>query len=211
VITAILSSIILYETVLTNNILSEVGLFGIFLSSMFSHLTVIGRGIFGPTFLLLTQIYHPILLGAFAGWGGAIGEVTTYYLGSVISEAVEEKEDNRLKKWINKYGLIVILFLAATPLPDTPIILLAGSSRFPVLKILIIEGIGKTLFYSLGALFGGFIFTSLSDIVGSLITSTIIVGASMAFCIAVSWEKSREKILKLINKYVIQINKKGSG
>ena len=201
-VAAVISGIILYETVIANNILGEIGLFGIFLSSLFSHLTVIGRGIFGPTFLLLARSYHPLVLGSFAAWGGAIGEVTTYYLGSVIREAVEEGKENGLKKWVNRYGLIAILFLAATPLPDTPLILLAGSSRFPILKILLIEGIGKTLFYSFGAFFGVFFFRSLSDIVGSLITSTIIVVASIAFCIIVSWEKSRKKIFEIGKKIV---------
>ena len=192
-VAAIISGIILFETLVANNILGEIGLLGIFLSSLFSHLTVIGRGIFGPSFLLMAPIYNPIILGFFAGLGGAIGEVTTYYLGSTIREALEEEKENRFKEWINKYGLIVILFLAATPLPDTPIILLAGSSRFPLLKILLIESVGKTLFYSFGAFFGVFFFTSLSNIVGSLITSTIIVVASIAFCIIISWEKSRKK------------------
>lgn len=198
--TVIISGIILYETMVENNILGEIGLFGIFLSSLFSHLTVIGRGIFGPTFLILAQVYNPLVIGFFAGWGGAIGEVTTYYIGLTIREAVNEGKENSFREWIDKYGLILILLLAATPLPDTPIILLAGSSRFPVIKILIIEGFGKSLFYSFGAFFGVFIFVSLSDIVGSLITSTVIVGASIALCVLLTWEKSRKKIFKIGKK-----------
>jgi len=67
-VAAIISGIILFETLVANNILGEIGLLGIFLSSLFSHLTVIGRGIFGPSFLLMAPIYNPIVLGFFAGW-----------------------------------------------------------------------------------------------------------------------------------------------
>ena len=62
-VAAIISGIILFETLVANNILGEIGLLGIFLSSLFSHLTVIGRGIFGPSFLLMAPIYNPIILG----------------------------------------------------------------------------------------------------------------------------------------------------
>lgn len=200
VVTAIISSIILYKTVIVDSLLGELGLIGLFFSSLFSHLTVVGRGIFGPTLLLLTSVYHPVVLGCFAGWGGAIGEVSTYYLGSAIRETVEEEKENGLKEWINRYGLIIILLLAATPLPDTPIILLASSRRFPISKILLIEGIGKTIFYSFGAVFGGLLFRNLTDIVGNLVSSVIIVVASLAFCIIVSWEKTRNKLFEIGNR-----------
>lgn len=201
---AIISGIILYETVIASNVLGEIGLFGIFLSSLFSHLTVIGRGIFGPTYLLMVGVYHPLVLGSFAAWGGAIGEVTTYYLGSIIRDAVEERKKDIFEEWINRYGLIVIFVLAATPLPDTPLLLLAGSSRFSILKTLFIEGVGKTLFYSFGAVFGNYLFLSLSDVVGNLLSSTIIVIASLIFCIIVSWEKSRKKIFEIGKKIFLK-------
>ena len=201
VTTAIISAIILYLTLIVGSLLEEVGLFGIFLASMFSHLTVIGRDMFVPAFLPLTVIYHPLLLGLSAGLGGAIGEVTTYYWGLGIGGALDEKErDNILSKWIEKYGLMAILLVAASPLPDTPIVLLAGSFRFPLRKLLIVEGIGKTLWYSLGAALGGFLLTHLSVFLEGLVLSTIIVIASAAICVIASWSKSREKVLQLLRK-----------
>jgi len=197
---ATLSGIFLYETLIANNFLGEAGLSGMFLAAMLSHLTVIGRGIFIPAFLTLTSTYHPIILGTAAGLGGALGEATTYYLGLGIGEALEAK-DKTVYKWINKYGLIAILILAASPLPDAPIILLAGSSRFPFSKILLIEGIGKIILYILSAIFGGFLFLGLTDLMGELLTSILIVIASLILCIIVSWEKARNKILKPLEKW----------
>jgi membrane protein YqaA with SNARE-associated domain len=195
--TAIISGFILYETVIANNILGKIGLLGLFLASMFSHLTVIGRGIFVPTFLALTGVYPALVLGFVAGWGGALGEITTYYWGLGIRGAIAEDEDNEISRWINRYGLIAILILAATPLPDTPIVLLAGSNRFPLYKILLIEAFGKIVLYSFGAIFGGLVFTGLTDMIGNLLTSLLIVVASVIFCVVISWEKSRNKLLEL--------------
>jgi len=197
---ATLSGIFLYETLIANNFLGEAGLSGMFLAAMLSHLTVIGRGIFIPAFLTLTSTYHPLILGTAAGLGGALGEATTYYLGLGIGEALGAK-DKTVYKWINKYGLIAILILAASPLPDAPIILLAGSSRFPFSKILLIEGIGKIILYILSAIFGGFLFLGLTDLMGELLTSILIVIASLILCIIVSWEKARNKILKPLEKW----------
>ncbi|MEM2110569.1 MAG: hypothetical protein QXX08_01680 [Candidatus Bathyarchaeia archaeon] len=199
--TAIISAVILYETLITGNLLRENGLFGIFLAAMFSHLTIIGRGIFLPTFLPLTTLYHPLLLGLSAGLGGAIGEVTTYYWGLGIKEALRNNEkENILTKWIKKYGILALLMVAASPLPDTPLVLLAGTARLPLLKIIIIQGIGKTMLYSFGAAVGGFFFVQLSSIIEELLFSSIIVVVSVTFCVIVSWRKSREKIFHFLKR-----------
>lgn len=201
VLTALISAIILYMTLIVGSLIEETALVGIFLASMFSHLTVLGRDMFVPAFLPLTTIYHPFLLGLSAGIGGAIGELTTYYWGLGISEVLEEKErKNLLSKWIEKYGLIATLLVAASPLPDTPIVLLAGSNRFPLRKLLIVEVIGKTIYYSLGAVVGGFFFTGLSGYLEELTLSTIIVAASVVICVATSWRKSREKVLQVLRR-----------
>jgi membrane protein YqaA with SNARE-associated domain len=206
--TAVISGVILYEMVIKNNFLGEIGLAGIFFASMLSHLTVVGRDIFVPTFLPLTSVYHPMVLGSIAGWGGAIGEMTTYYWGLGIRETIKQDETkNGFFKWINKYGLPAILLVAASPLPDTPIILLAGSARFSKVKLLLIEGVGKTLWYTIGAVLGGFFYLSFTEHVGELVTTTIVIIASTIFCIIVSWEQSRSKIFYLVRKIVSKLQK----
>jgi len=200
-VTALISAGILYETVFVGGFLKEAGLIGIFLASMFSHLTIIGRDMFVPAFLQLINDYPPLLLGFSAGLGGAIGEVTTYYWGLGIRKALEEEDNNSvLSKWIEKYGLIAILLVAASPLPDTPIVLLAGSARLQLKRFLIVEAVGKTLFYSLGALLGGAIFAHLSSFVDELVLSTVILISSIAFCVVASWSKSRKKVLQLLRR-----------
>jgi membrane protein YqaA with SNARE-associated domain len=201
VLAAALSALLFYEAVIANNILEQLGLIGIFFAAFLSNLTVIGRDLFIPLFLSITALYNPLLLGASAGWGGALGLVTTYYGGKGIAEALEgNNSGNKVSEWIRRYGLLAIFIFAATPLPDTPIILLAGSSRLSLPKILLVEGAGKTLWYTLGALLGGILFRSISDIVGSLVTEAIIVAASIIFSVLASWRKGREAIFRRVKK-----------
>ena len=201
VLTAVISALILYQTLFVDPLLKETGLIGIFLASMFSHLTVIGRDMFAPAFVNLIKHYPPLLLGLSAGLGGAIGEVTTYYWGLGIQEAFSENERNSaVSKWIEKYGLLAILVVAASPLPDTPVALLAGSARFPLGRFLLVEAVGKTVFYSFGAAVGGAIFQTLNNSVDEWIFSILVVAASIILCVIASWGKSREKIIGLLRR-----------
>ena len=163
--TAVLSAAILWRLMVDPSSLGQLGLLGVFTASMLSHLTVVGRDMFVPMYLPLTSLYPPVALGAAAGVGAALGEVTTYLLGWGIAESLKENSgnvENRLTRWIKRYGLWAILLVAATPLPDTPIVLIAGSSRLHIGKLFLAECIGKTALYSLGAVVGGAFFTGLS-------------------------------------------------
>jgi len=199
--TAVLSAIIIYQTLFVSNIVEEAGLIGIFLSSLFGHLSVIGRNLFVPAFINLTKHYQPFILGFSAGIGAAIGEVTTYYWGLGISKVFQkDRQNNPLSQWMNKYGILALLIVASSPLPDTPIALLAGSSRLSMKKFLIIQIAGKVLYYSLAAALGGIIYAELSNLMGELVFSALIVVASIALCVVTSWSKGREKILQILRK-----------
>jgi membrane protein YqaA with SNARE-associated domain len=172
------------------------GLGSIFLVSMISHLTVVARDMFIPMYLPLATVYNPLVLGVAAGLGAAIGEVTTYVLGWGVAETIEEREgeDSRLSRWIRKYGLWAVLLVAVTPLPDTPIVLLAGSNKLPFGRLFIVEAVGKTVLYSIGAIVGGFVFTGLTGAFGGVGASALMVAGSLVFCVLVTWKKSRDML-----------------
>jgi membrane protein YqaA with SNARE-associated domain len=195
-IVAILSGIVLWRWTIDPDTLGQFGLTGIFVASMLSHLTVVARDMFIPMFLPLASIYNPVILGASAGIGAAIGELTTYFLGWGVAESLEENmaDDSRLSRWIRKYGLWAILLVAITPLPDTPIVLLAGSRKLSFSKLFAVECIGKTVLYSLGAVVGGIVFTGLTGSLGNMAASVLMVVGSLIFCILVTWGKSRDLI-----------------
>ena len=196
-VTAVFSAILLWQTIVKYKSLDQLGLVGVFLASMLSHLTVVARDMFIPVFLHMAPKYNPLILGGSAGLGGALGEVTTYLLGWGIAESVrgnQSKMEDKVAKWVSKYGLWAVLLVSLTPLPDTPVVLLAGSNRLPFTKLLIVEVVGKTAYYTLGAVIGTFIFTGLTEIFGTLLTSAIIVTISIMFCILVTFKRSRDAL-----------------
>jgi membrane protein DedA with SNARE-associated domain len=152
----------------------------------------------------MATVYSPPILGIIAGWGGALGEVTTYYLGWGVAEFVrgnDGEKGDEVDGWIKRYGLWAVLLVSITPLPDTPIVLLTGSGRLPFKKLLLVEGIGKTIYYTLGAFIGGFIFTDMTEVLGGFYASTIVFSFSLAFTFLVTWSKSRNAILRLIERF----------
>lgn len=196
--TAVLSALVLWRSMVDPDSLGRLGLIGVFVASLLGHLTVVAKDMFLPMYLSLTSTYHPGALGLAAGTGVALGEVATYILGWGIAESVEDeriKTENRLADWIRRYGLWAVLLVASTLLPDTPIVLIAGSNRLPFKKLLVAELLGKTTLYSVGAAFGGFVFNGLVGVFGSLATSLFTVAVSILFCIGITWERSRELIL----------------
>ena len=196
VFVAAVSTYVLWRWTTNPESLGQIGLGSILVVSMVSHLTVVARDMFIPMYLPLASVYNPLVLGASAGIGAAIGEVTTYLLGWGVAESLTEQgvEDNRLARWIKQYGLWAVLLVAITPLPDTPIILLAGSNKLPFAKLFAVECIGKTILYTLGAIVGGFVFTGLTGAVGGGTASLLMVVGSLVFCVLVTWKKSRDMI-----------------
>jgi len=202
---AVISAIVLWYTLIAQKGFGQIGLGSIFLVSMLSHMTVVARDMFVPMLLSLSSSYNPLLLGIFAGWGGAIGDVSAYFLGWGVGESIRDRQqenEDHLTRWIRRYGLWAVLLFALTPLPDTPILILAGSSRLPFKKLLLVQGIGKTALYSLAAFAGSFFIEGLSGTVGSLYASGAIVALSIAFCILVTWNRSREALFGWLEKLI---------
>lgn len=204
VVTAIFSGFVLWKTMIEQVSLGQFGLGGIFLASMFSHLTIVGRDLFVPLFLPLATVYNPILLGTITGWGGAIGDLSAYFLGWGVAETIRgsDVKEDRLTIWIKRYGIWAVLLFSITPLPDTPIVMLAGSSHISFKKILLAQGVGKMVLYSLGAIVGGFVFSELTESVGSIYASAFIAILSVSFCIIINWRRSRDLILSWVERLI---------
>ena len=205
---ALISGGLLYRLMVQGNSLGQLGIFGVFFAAMLSHLTVVARDMFMPLFLPLASIYNPVILGTAAGTGAAIGEVTTYFLGWGVAESMAPMSDSedRIAGWINKYGLWAVLLVAMTPLPDTPIVILAGSKKLPFTKLAAVEIFGKSALYSVAALMGGLVYGGLENTVGSMLSSVLIVIASLVFSVAVTWKPSRDWLFGWIEKLVPRLN-----
>ncbi len=203
--TALVSGYLLLLLFTDSSRLEAMGLGGIFAASMLSHATMVARDIFVPAFLALTPFYHPIILGTCAGLGGAVGDVIPYLLGLGVAETVEKtgsKSEALVDKWIKKYGLWAVLVVAMTPLPDLPVVMLAGTRRLPLTKLLALEAVGKTVLYSVGAYVGGWVFELLIGAVGSWLASVGIVVGSIVFSVALTWPPSRDWLFSILDSLI---------
>ena len=207
IIVALISGGLLWKLMVQGDSLGQLGLIGVLIAAMLSHLTVVARDMFIPLFLPLASVYNPVILGTAAGTGAAIGEVTTYFLGWGVAESLEEMSDaeDRIARWINKYGLWAVILVALTPLPDTPIVILAGSRKLPFGKLAVVEVIGKSILYSVGAVMGGMVYGGLENTLGTVIASALMVIGSLVFSIAVTWKPSRDWIFGWMEKLVPQM------
>ena len=203
--TALVSGYLLWLLFTDSSRVEEMGLVGIFIVTMLSHATMVARDIFVPLFLALTPLYNPILLGAAAGIGGAIGDITPYLLGMGVAETLQSrgsKAEDIVSNWMQKYGLWAVLLVSMTPLPDLPVVMLAGTRRLPFKKLLLIEAVGKTVLYSLGAFVGGKVFEILIGVLGSTVASVGMVVSSIVFSVALTWPPSRDYFFGLFEKII---------
>lgn len=204
-VTALVSGYLLLLLFTDNTRLEAMGLGGIFAASLLSHATMVARDIFVPLFLALTPFYHPVILGVSAGIGGAVGDIIPYLLGLGVAETVEDKgsrAEDLVGRWIKKYGLWAVLIVAMTPLPDLPVIMLAGTRRLSFAKLLLLEATGKTVLYSIGAFVGGRVFELLIGVVGSWVASIGMVTASILFSIALTWPPSRDWLFGILDRLI---------
>ena len=204
-VTALVSGYLLLLLFTDSTRLEAMGLWGIFAASLLSHATMVARDIFVPLFLALTPLYNPVILGASAGIGGAIGDIIPYLLGLGVAETVGDKgskAEDLVGRWIKKYGLWAVLVVAMTPLPDLPVIMLAGTRRLSFAKLLLLEASGKTVLYSIGAFVGGWVFELLIGVVGSWVASVGMVVASILFSLALTWPPSRDWLFGILDRFI---------
>lgn len=121
------------------------GYLGIFLISVLGNATVVL-----PVPVILTAfigggIFNPLVVGIVTAVGAAIGELTGYLAG--YGGKVVIKDNRKLEKiegWMHKYGMVVLFILAAIPNPLFDLAgIVAGATKIPVWKFLIVVWLGK--------------------------------------------------------------------
>ena len=136
--------------------LSNYGYLGAFLISLICCATFI---LPVPGMLLifpLGAVFQPVLVGLAAAMGGTIGEITGYTLGHSGHRLMPSKKIYvKAEKWMKKWGTMTIfIFALVPPLPIDIVVMVAGTLRFPIWKLLLACLFGKTLLY-IGMAFTG--------------------------------------------------------
>lgn len=127
--------------------LQAYGFLGLFLLNVLGSATI-----FLPTPLFLTAyvagtIYNPFIVAVVASLGSTIGELTGYIAGYGAEELlINDNKVQKVKKWMDKYGLWTLLVLAAIPNPLFDIAgIVSGATGIPVYKFLSVVWVGKLI------------------------------------------------------------------
>ena len=170
-------------TFITDMILG--GYFGLliicFIINMIPFLSPSNMVLAGAATLLLPE-FNPILVGVIVAVSATAAKLIHFFIvrGSRVVLSEErlqslDSEKNRVEKW----GALALFIAAASPVPDDPLIIYVGLTKYSTVKFTISYFIGKVAVTILGALIGysvGEYFESLPIVVASIALTALITG-----------------------------------
>ena len=144
---------------------------------------------FGPSNMVLAGaaiVLFPdmfwVYVGIIVALSATSAKLIHYYLvrGTriVLSEeriAILDREKERVNKW----GMLALFIAAGSPIPDDPLIVYTGFTKYSVVKLVLSYFLGKVIVTLAGALIGytvGSLFESAPMIIGSIALTLIITG-----------------------------------
>jgi membrane protein YqaA with SNARE-associated domain len=134
------------------------GYLGAFLISLVASATIILPAPGIAVIMAMGAALDPVLLGIVAGIGSAFGELSGYIAGASGRALVPEDKRphfDRIHRLTDKYGAILLLVLAAVPLPLFDFAgIIAGIMRIRVTTFLSMVAVGKSIKYVIMILLG---------------------------------------------------------
>ncbi len=132
------------------------GLFGLFVLSIIGNATIVL-----PVPVILTAfvggaIFNPLWVALVVSLGATIGELTGYMAGFGGGALIEKDlRIQKVKKWMDRYGLWTIFFLAAVPNPLFDIAgIIAGATNISVYKYIPVVWAGKLIKFGIFSYLG---------------------------------------------------------
>lgn len=170
-------------TFITSMILS--GYFGLlvvcFIINMIPFLSPSNMVLAGAAMLLLPG-YNPILVGIIVAISATSAKLIHFFVvrGSriVLSEERLQSLDAE-KQRVEKWGALALFIAAASPVPDDPLIVYVGLTKYNTLKFTVSYFIGKVAVTIAGALIGfgvGGYFESMPIVLASIALTALITG-----------------------------------
>ncbi|MHA1936049.1 MAG: DedA family protein [Candidatus Thorarchaeota archaeon] len=145
---------------------------------------------FSPSNMVLAGV-AAIALGAIIPWpvvgfivavAATIAKLIHYYVvrGSRVVLSSERRQAiDRERARVEKWGALALLIAAASPVPDDPLIVYVGLTRYSVPKFLVSYFVGKVAITLAGALIGSQISNLLEPmpiVLASLVLTVVIIG-----------------------------------
>jgi membrane protein DedA with SNARE-associated domain len=144
----------------------------------------------------------PLTIGLFVAVGSAsakfIHYMVMFFAGKHIGEKRRERLDAAAPK-LKKWAFLALFVVAATPLPDEPVIIPLGLIRYNPGKLFLAYFSGKLLIGVIGAYLGVFtheVFTSMIDENALMIVSIVVTVVITIVLLKVDVMKLAERILK---------------
>ena len=145
----------------------------------------------GPSNLFIAVnvsiLFHadPILIGLLVALGASVAKTIHYFVMFFIRRYISEQKSVRIEKFgkkILKYKMLAIFIVAATPIPDEPVIIPLGLARYSPIRFFVSYFAAKLAVAVPGAYFG-----QVGEvIVGSLIGDVWLIILSVALTVAVT-------------------------
>lgn len=135
------------------------GLFGLFLLGIIGNATIILPVPVVLTAFIGGSIFNPAMVTLIVAFGATIGEMTGYLAGVSGRETVEKnKKIQKVKVWMDKYGLWTIFILSAIPNPLFDLAgIIAGAYKILVYKYFAVVFLGKIIKFGLLAYIGNYV------------------------------------------------------
>jgi len=150
--------------------------------------------------------FDPVLIALTAGSGAALGEFSSYLIGTYGTKLVSEQRRRKMEfmvKVFSKWGPLAVFIFALTPLPDDLLFIPLGMMRYSIPKAFVSAFAGKVAMNFIVAYSGRLakgvvyevirsIFGEPSDLLVTLITATIAVAfliIVVTIMLRLDWEK----------------------
>ncbi|MEM2225919.1 MAG: VTT domain-containing protein [Candidatus Bathyarchaeia archaeon] len=124
-------------------------------------------------------------MGLGVALGATLAKAAHFYLSGLGGALLESKGlGKRMGRELNKWGALLAFLVAATPIPDDPIVIPLGAAGYSAWRFLMSYFLGKALICIAGAYVGGYAILGISDLLGdarlaiaSLMASLLILSA----------------------------------
>ena len=132
------------------------GLFGLFVISVIGNATIILPAPVILSAFVAGAIFNPIAVAVVVAAGATIGELTGYFAGYGSVGLIDgDSKLKKVKSWMDKFGLWVILILAAIPNPLFDLAgIVAGATEIKIWKYLLLVFAGKLVKFGVVAYMG---------------------------------------------------------
>jgi membrane protein YqaA with SNARE-associated domain len=184
------------------NIAERYGYIGAFIASLLGNITIALPTPYAFLIAALGSTLNPFILGIVCGFGSTIGELVAYALGYVGRTAMNENQKEKLdivKRILDKYGSLVIILFAVTPLPDDLILIPMGMMKYDYKTIIITVLIGKTIL-ALFLAYAGYYGLEYVDTVyqstgwAGVIFSLLLLAGVIIALLKIDWEKLIDRL-----------------